>query len=266
MSDRTDEIVKAFAAQDSCQCESGMAKIAGLSNLTTDEKIKIASALGAMFYRDERGNTALTKLIKEAESMIASFGPDVIDWIIGQFDEADAESAEHLAKSLGLIGTEAVDKTRTAFTSYKNNPYILINLLSAVGHFNDPSSVKLLPEVLEHAKTDEVQVKSAAFYCLGRLCNRLPAGTLADDEKTAMFDSLFSGLSHPKALVRRHAVRALGKMAVNSYLTAEQSAKVNKAFRAILGMDDYEWDDAYIVRTEAEYYLSHSLHSENTGG
>lgn len=259
MSDRTDEIVKAFASQDTAQCESAMGKIASLTDLAAEEKVKLAAALGAMFYRDERGNTALTKLIKDAEKLIASFGPDVIDWIIGQFEDADAESAEHLARSLGHIGAEAVDKTRTAFVTHKDNSYILINLLSAVGHFSDPAVITLLPEAIEHSKTDEVQVKSAAFYCLGRMCNRLPAGTLGDDNKTVMFDALFAGLAHPKALARRHSVRALGKMALNSYLNSEQSAKVTKAFRAILGMDDFEWDDAYIVRTEAEYYLSNSL-------
>lgn len=255
MSDRTNAINEKFASQTLDSCESALGDIAGLSNLSSDEKIELATGISTIFYRDEVGDTSLFKLLKKAEEVMGSLGPDVADWLISQFDEADAETAEHLAKALAWIGADAIDKIIAAFESNKDDSYTLISLLASIGSFRDPSVVKALPQAFQETESSDPQVQSAAIYSLGRLANRISVGDINNDNRTQMFDKCFSGLASPKALVRRHAVRAIGKMIKNSFLTDVQVGKADKAFRAILGTQEFEWDDAYIVRNEAQHFL-----------
>lgn len=257
MSDRTKAINEKFASQTLDSCESALADISSLSELTGDEKIELAKGISTIFYRDEAGDTSLFKLIKKAEDVMGSLGPEIADWLIGQFDEADAETAEHLAKALARIGADAVDKVISAFESNQDNSYILINLLTAIGSFRDPGVVKALPKTFEEAGSSDPQVKAAAIYALGRLSNRISLDDISDGDRAQMFEKCFSGLADTKALVRRHAVRAIGKMIKNSFLTDEQVKKADKAFRAILGTGEFEWDDAYIVRNEAQHFLNY---------
>lgn len=267
MSDRTEQIVKKLASQDIGQCRAALGEIVALSDIQKDEKLALADGLGALFYRDEAGNEKLAQVIEKAEQIVASFGPDVAPWIMGQLDEADSESAEHFARALGQIGAQAIDGLVKAFDAKEANSYMLINLLNAVGCFTDPNIIKVLPKVIPLADSDDTQVKSAAYYCFGRMANRIPAYLVSEDERSQMFEKLFAGLSDTKALARRHAARALGKLSINSYLNDEQKEKTRKAFRAILGLDNFDWDDAYIVRSEAEYYLNHVKNkSQGKGG
>ncbi|MCZ7626545.1 MAG: hypothetical protein M5R38_12845 [Candidatus Methylomirabilis sp.] len=85
---------------------------------------------------------------------------------------------------------------------------------------------------------------------------------MGDTDRTTLFDTLFAGLSDPSPLVRRHAVRAIGKGVRNSYFGPEQVEKSHNAFRAILGMDHFDWDNAFIVRSEAEYQLHFCQHGQ----
>lgn len=255
MSDRTEKINKMFASQEAAQCESALDEIGALSELTLDEKVDLASGLATLFYRDHAGDTQLSQLIKKAEKAMVSFGPGVVDWVIGQFDEADAESAEHFARVVGRIGADAVGVTAQALKNNRDNSYLLINLLLSVGHFTDPAVLSALPQVFDLAMSNDYRVKSAALYCVGRISKRIPAKSVDEKDRGMMFDKCFAGFADPKALVRRHAVRAIGKMIKNSYLNGQQIDKSRKAYKAILGMDDYDWDDAYIVRNEAAHYL-----------
>ncbi len=62
-------------------------------------------------------------------------------------------------------------------------------------------------------------------------------------------------LTDPMAPVRAKSLRSLGKMAINGLLDPEGSEKVAQACRKVLGRTGFNWDNAYIVRVEAEEIL-----------
>ena len=257
MSERTEKIIKKFASQDLAKLHEAFDEIAASKDLTVDEKTALAEALATLFYRDEAGNEELARAISRAEEVMASLGSDLTSWLIGQIREADAESAHHFAHVLGLMGSRAAQALSEALGEHKGDDYVLINLLTSVGHSTDPEIVNTVLEALPLADHENSQVRAAALYCIGRVSNRIPPEAMSEADRKALFDKCFSRLSDPKPLVRRHAVRALGKMLINSYLNEEQKEKAHKAFRAILGLDEFDWDSAYIVRNEAEHYLQY---------
>lgn len=260
MTNRINSIIAKISSQNTEQLKAALAEVSMCADLATDERRGLAAAVSTVFYRDHAGDEELAQLINQSESVLASLGAEVAEWIIEQLVEADAESAEHFAGALGQIGAPVVDLLHSWFDTSRGNDYAQINLLLAAGRFTDPSIARILPEALRYAESASKQVKSAAFYSMGRIFNRIPPETISDADRSTLFDTLFAGLSDSSALVRRHAVRAIGKGVRNSYFTPEQVEKSHNAFRAILGMDHFDWDDAFIVRSEAEYQLHYCQH------
>lgn len=260
MTNRINSIAVKISSQDTEQLKAALAEVSTLSDLSSEEKKELAAAVSTSFYRDHAGDEELAQLIDQSGSVLASLGPEVAEWVIEQLVEADAESAEHFAGALGQIGAPVVDLLRSWFDTSRNDDYAQINLLSAAGRFTDPAIAKILPETLRSAESVNKQVKSAAFYCMGRIFNRIPSEAVGDADRSTLFNTLFAGLSDPSPLVRRHAVRAIGKGVRNSFFTPEQVEKSHNAFRTILGMDHFDWDNAFIVRSEAEYQLHFCQH------
>lgn len=260
MTNRINSIIADISSQNTDQLKAALAEVSTLSDLSSEEKRELAAALSTTFYRDHAGDEELARLIDQSESVLASLGPEVAEWMIEQLVEADAESAEHFAGALGQIGAPVVDLLRSWFDTSRSDDYARINLLLAAGRFTDPAIARILPEALRCTESTNKQVKSAAFYCVGRIFKRIPSEVVGDADRSMLFDTLFAGLSDPSPLVRRHAVRAIGKGVRNSYFAPEQVEKSHNAFRAILGMDHFDWDDAFIVRSEAEYQLHYCQH------
>jgi ferredoxin--NADP+ reductase len=255
MANRINSITADISSQNTDQLKAALAEILTLSNLTVEEKRDLAAAISTTFYRDHGGDEELAQLIDQGESVLASFGVEVAEWLLEQLVEADAESAEHFAGAVGQIGAPVVDLLLSWFDTSRGDDYAQINLLLSAGDFTDPAIARILPQALRCAESANKQVKSAALYCVGRIFKRIPPESIGDADRSTLFDVLFAGLSDPSALVRRHAVRAIGKGVRYAHFTPEQVEKSHNAFRAILGMDHFDWDDAFIVRSEAEYQL-----------
>ena len=81
---------------------------------------------------------------------------------------------------------------------------------------------------------------------------------LTEDRRTEIFEVLFRALSDVQPAVRAKAVRSLGKLVREAYLTPAQEERVRVAVLRILGEDEaHEWDRAFIVRREAAEALRH---------
>ncbi|MDH5478674.1 MAG: sulfide/dihydroorotate dehydrogenase-like FAD/NAD-binding protein [Nitrospinota bacterium] len=249
------ETVKKFASREIGQLQATLEEIKGLSGLTAEQKKEIASGIIPLFYRDHSEDDDLDNLIRNAEKTLALLGDDVVDVVISHMVEADMESVDHFARALGDIGAPAVEPVLKALTNHSADGYVLTSLLQAMSYFKDESALKTMRKAFEYTGHANPQVRSAALHCLGRVSNNLDLASASAEDRSKMFDAVFSSLSAPKAITRLHAVRALGEMLRNSYLTAEQVDKTHKALRAILGFDDFEWDVAYIVRAEADRFL-----------
>lgn len=266
MTNKINSIITDLTSQNTDRLKVALEEVTTLSNLSSEEKRELAAAVSTIFYRDPAGDEELARLIYQGESVLASLGAEVTDWTIEQLVEADAESVAHFAGALGQIGAPAIDPLLSRFDASEGDDYARINLFLAAGHFTDPAIARVLPEAVKCAASANKQLKSVAFYCVGRLLNRLSSEMISDVDLSVLFDTLFAGLSDPSPLVRRHAVRAIGKGVRRSYFTPEQVDKSHTAFRAILGMDHFEWDTAFIVRSEAEHQIHFCQHGSSEDG
>ncbi len=265
MTDRTKKIVKMFASRDTQQLQTALDEIAGLSDLLSTEKMELASGLAALFYREHTDRKdPMNGIMENAEKAMASLGMDVVDIILGHIVEADLEAVEHFARVIGNIES-SIDAVLAKLDEHKDGQYAVTNLLLAIESFKDKDAIKAIDKILLFTKSDNPQVKAAAISCIGKTCRAVDTNDISQDLKNKMFDHCFAALSDPKALVRLRVVKALGEMVRYSYLDPDQVNKAHKAFRAILGMDDYEWDVAYIVRNEAEHYLHLCRSGGNNG-
>jgi ferredoxin--NADP+ reductase len=80
-----------------------------------------------------------------------------------------------------------------------------------------------------------------------------------------MFDVAFEALADAFPLVRHNAARALGKLLMKGMLTGDQEGKLGEKFGGITGQNGANnWDNAFIVRHEAEKYASYFRDSGST--
>ncbi|MBF0635108.1 MAG: hypothetical protein HQK85_10660, partial [Nitrospinae bacterium] len=269
MTDRIKELTAKIAGRSVSDQKSALNAVESSKDFTPEEKASLAEAIVSLFYQDHADDPELGVIIARSEKTLASLGSDVTGMLLAQLPDADAESAEHFARAIGFMGSSAIDPLLSAMSAKAGDDYAQINMLLAVGNFRDPAIFKALPTVIKHAGSKNPQLKSSALYCIGRFFNRIPYGNASAADRGLMFDTLFNGLADTSSLVRRHAVRALGKGARNSYFTPEQVDKTHGAFRAILGTDNFNWDRAFIVRSEAEkqlHYCQHGKSEQDKGG
>ncbi len=236
-----------------------------------EERLQIAAGLSSLFFRDHNDNEALQRLIVRAERYLIGLGGDIVPWILEQIQDADAESAEHFARIVGEIGAPSVEPLLVRLNDSSSSSYATINFLLTVGYFLDSGVLKLLPRVFHYSKSADGMIKAQALYAIGRIANRISAGHLKPEERHDLYQVCFDSLSDTRALVRRQVVRALGKLHLNHYLSEAEVEHVYKAFRAILGLDDFEWDSAFIVRHEANLWLNYfrqdsRMHSSHKNG
>ncbi|MDH4185304.1 MAG: sulfide/dihydroorotate dehydrogenase-like FAD/NAD-binding protein, partial [Nitrospinota bacterium] len=255
MTDIAKETVKKFASRDVESLRNTLLEIGKLSGLTAAQKQEIAAGIIPLFYRTHDNDDDLDNLIKLAEKTLATMGADVVGPLISHMVEADMESVEHFAKTLGDIGEPALAPVQKALAEHSKDGYVQTSLLLALANFKGKSALKAMDSAFGYLEHENPQVRSAALHCIGRVANNVDLAHATAAERSKMFDACFTSLSAPKAITRLHAVRALGEMLKNSYLTSEQVDKTHKALRAVLGYDDFEWDNAYIVRHEADRYL-----------
>jgi ferredoxin--NADP+ reductase len=256
MSDRIKPIVENISIDREDTIERALDQTDQLKELTDEEKIQLAAAFSTLFYHDYAGLSGMIKLASRAEKQIAKFGAAVMDFLISELVSAPPESAAHLGRPVARNGKAAVKPLMEAWEKNRSEDYALINLLYTLANVKDPEVLKAMPEIVVAAKSKNPQLRSTAIYSVGRLVNGLSADGFDDNLRLKMFDCAFEALSDAKPIVRKHGARTLGKMLKKGLLNNELKGKVLKAYNAILGNDeDHEWDNAFIVRHEAEHFL-----------
>lgn len=258
MSDRIKSIVENINIDREDTIERALDQTAQLTDITSDEKVKLAAAFSTLFYHDYAGHTGMIKLANRAEKQIAKFGMDVTDLLISELVSAPPETAAHLGRPVAHNGAAAIKPLLGAWEKNRSDDYALINLIYTIANIRDPEALKAIPEIVVAAKSANPQLRATALYGIGRLVNGLSADVFDGSLLLKMFDTAFEALSDTKPMVRRHAARTLGKMLKKGLTDNEQKEKILKAYNAILGNDEnHEWDNAFIVRHEAEHFLPH---------
>jgi len=234
-----------------------------IGDLSDGEKIDLTAALSTLFYHDHAGKPDMTRLANRAEKQIARFGEAAIETLTSELIDADPESAAHLGRAIALNGEAAIAVLLDSWEANSGDDFAIINIMQALSYFRSNTAIKAMPYILDAAKSNNHQVRAAALYTIGKLTNRLSSDAFGEKLQLEMFDMAFKLLSDVKSLVRKDAARALGKMLKKGILHCDQKKKVFNAFNAILGNDErHEWDNAFIVRHEAEHFLPYCKAAE----
>jgi len=257
MTERIEHIIKHIHFDSEVEVGKALNHAEKLTNLSSSEKHDLAAAFSIIFYHHDHATvTGMSKLAVRAEHLIASFGCDVVPFLLEELINADAESAAYLGRAIALSNCPNVDMVLDAWKMNGEDDFATINIIQTFSYYKSASIIKALPQILVEAKSANFQVRAISLYAIGKLSLRLTPSAFPNDLRLLMFDTLFERLVDRKPLVRKNAARALGKMQKKGLLTDMQRVKTLTAFKAILGTDDqHSWDRAFIVRHEAAYFL-----------
>jgi len=259
MTTRVQEISKKLSTQTEASIKEGLDQIKLIEDFTAEEKIALAGALTSVFYHfTHTERFRALRMSVHVENGIASFGEEVIPFIFNEIIEADGESAAYLGKSFAKIGKPGIDYLLGEWDHHRENRGALINLTQTLSNYKFSEIQEAIPFVLAANKGKNFHLTSMSLCTIGRWIEKSDSTVIDRTLVNNLFDHAFSFLSSTQPLVRRSAVRALGKMCRKKLLCVEREKKTKNAFLAIEGKDgQYSWDDAYIVRKEAELYLKY---------
>jgi len=266
MTTRVQDIAQYLSAQTEESIILGLDQIKSIDDFTKDEKIDLTRALTSVFYHfTHTERVRALRMSVHVENGISSFGEEVIPFLFNEIVEADGESAAYLGKSFAKIGTPGIDYLLKEWNKYRENKGAMVNLTQTLSNYKFAQIKEAVPLVLAANKGKNFHLTSMSLCTIGRWIEKSDSTSIDGVLVNDLFDHAFSFLSNTQPLVRRSSVRALGKMWRKNLLCAEKQRKVQNAFLAIEGKDgQFSWDDAFIVRREAELYLKYMEEKQST--
>ena len=259
MTTRVEEISKKLQEDSEEAIGEVLDRIRLMENLSAEEKLDLSKGLTSILYHHLHSNSSrMLKQAIRAEKRIAKFGPDIIPFLLEEITDVDGESAAYLGKALCKIGKPGIDYLLQEWSRFSDNDPALINLLQTVSYYTVPEIQGAVPLLVAASGHANFQVQAMALHAMGRILERSNANLIDRRLVTNLFDVCFHALAHVKPLVRKNAARSLGKMLRKGILLPDEEKRVRDAFMSITGRDEkHNWDRAFIVRKEAELYLSH---------
>ena len=213
-------------------------------------------AVCSLFYIDTYDRPDLEPALDLAVQVLARQGVRVAPLLLEFMEGSDIKSHLHLAQAIGAIGPGVVPQLRR-FIATADDPYGRAFALFALGKVRDSAVHDALPEVVGALMHPDKEVRDSAARTLGKIAEVTPAEALTERRRTELFEALYRTLSDRLPAVRAKAIRSLGKLAGARYLNAAQVDKLRTTLLRLAGKDEqYDWDQAFIVRREAEEALA----------
>lgn len=259
MTTRVQEIKKKLEEDSEDAISEVLDELKLIDDLSPEEKIDLSEALISIFYHHRHADSSrMLKLAIRTERRLGKFGADVVPFLLKEITEVDGESAAYLGKAYRKIGKPGIEHILKEWDNYRENEPALINLLQTVSYYKLPEIQAAIPLLIGAAEHPNFQVVSMALYAVGRIMEKSHPDKVDRRLITNLFDLCFHALAHAKPLVRKNAARSLGKMLRKELLSADEKKHVYDAFMSITGRDEqHNWDRAFIVRREAEDFLTY---------
>jgi len=251
-----DELVQQLCSPDPSVALSAIEQVRRrLPTLDEADYRHTIEALMSLFYVDLIDLPELEGATDRAIELLAAEGARVVPIVIAQMRSCDIKSHFHLARTLGLIGTDALARLRTLLAT-DEDPCARAFALYAIGKMTCAEVEQALPEVLGGLMHPNREVRDTAARTLGRLAAVIPAEQLTPRRRAEMADALMRAGHDVEAPVRAKALRSLGRMASVGLLDDKQRHTAAILARNALGeSEEHHWDTAYIVRREAREAL-----------
>lgn len=226
------------------------------AGLDGPDKRVLLDALLQLFYLDLYDRPELGPAQERAMAAAAGLGADpaCLDLLIEHLAYPDLKAALTVARVLGRVGRPAVGRL-AAFYRTREDPYLRAMALHALSKVRDPEVLEAGDLVLEALRDGHPEVRDTAARAVGKFCGHFKPDQVPSEWIARAFGALMDALADPTPPVRAKAVRSLGKMACGGFLAPDARAKVEQACLKVLGKAEFNWDNAYIVRAEAEEAL-----------
>lgn len=229
---------------------------ARLKELEEAEKMEKLESIFSLFYLDLFDKPQFEKVVLKAMDILKEIGKDekCLKWLCSQLSETDLKASLNLARLLGSIGEKAIPHLMEVYKS-SENPYARIMAIHSLGKIKEKAVLDHLYLIKETLSSEDDELRDTGTRTLGKFFENFKVEDFKFEEIQELFEELIKLLADPKAPVRAKAFRTLGKMAKNNFLNQEQKEKIKELCLKALGKTNFQWDNAYIVRVEAEETL-----------
>ena len=223
-----------------------------LNKLKDTEYKEWVDGIISLFYIDLIEHPEFEKVVDEAENILIKQGEKIFDILKKYFSDTDFKVTMRIANIIGKLGIKAIDFLGKVLEESNDN-YEKSLALYSVGKIKDRRVKQLMPKVLKFLNDSDKEVRDTLARTIGKMVESIPREDFKDEEINEIFDALIKLSSDFYSSVRSKAIRSLGKMAKFGYLDRDKLEKSKKIVEAKLGkLPPYRWDDAYIVRKEAQ--------------
>ncbi len=263
MTPRIQQVVDDFDFHSMESIHATLASVNQLHDLDKNEKVDVVKALSEIFYHAHHtGSSELPRLAVSTERSIARLGEEVIPILFEEILETDSESVAYFGQTISKLGNPAYDFILSRVEEFKDKEQQLLNLLHVLSYFKGGAAINAIRTLVGFTSHSNPQVIAMATYAIGRLIQKSKPRFVSHELMNQTFTLIFGLLSHSKVIVKKNAVDTLGRMLRKGNLDEDQKIKLLKAFLSISGRDDHHnWDRAFIVRRQAEEYLSYFHHT-----
>jgi len=226
--------------------------------LSGADKGPLLEALLQLFYLDLYDRPEMASVQERAMNAVAAIGADPasLGYLLAHLAYPDLKAALTVARVLGRIGRPAIGPAGEFYRT-QADPYARAMALHALSKVRDAEVLSVRDLVLEALRDEHPEIRDTAARTVGKFCEYFRPGQVPPDWIRKAFAALMEALGDPMAPVRAKAMRSLGKMARGGYLDPAALKQVEQACQKALGRTEFNWDNAYIVRMEAEEVLKH---------
>jgi HEAT repeat protein len=226
-----------------------------LPEIAPEQRGEVASALSSIFFIDTNDRPDLAPAVEQAIKLVAALGTELISQHLEEMKGVDFKALFCFARVLSRIGPEAIQPV-LAECEASDDPHLLVGAIYALSKIRHDSLIQILPLLLTHCTSPDPELRGTAMRALGKLVEHVSPHVFSASQSQEIFAALSAGTTDSKPDIRAKGVRGLGKMADRGLLTGQQTSAVKDRLEQILGRhDQYQWDVAFVVRSEAEEAL-----------
>jgi len=219
----------------------------------------VLGALYALFYIDLYDIPNFYPTIESAMDVMAKRKEEATNFLLSRAGDSDLKAGMRIAITFGKIGAYCIEPLLEKLRSTRDH-YTKTLILYTFGKITDPEIKRVIPDVMDAFREESKEVRDSAARAVGKIVEVVPPLDVPVSQRNRLLNSLLHLIRDPFPGVRSKAIRSLGKMAARNYISDEEKAKAKDILKRLTGQNiHFRWDNAYIVRREAEVAIARML-------